>query len=73
MISLVLTLHGVFGNTDLFPVPSEPTLAGLSVPQRCCGSLTFPTLAALEVPDLLAADIAEFFRPLRLHASHSDP
>ena len=40
VIILVATLHGVFGNqgvfgnTDSFPVPSEATLAGLSLPQR---------------------------------------
>ena len=34
VIILVATLHGVFGNTDTFPVPSEATLAPLSVPQR---------------------------------------
>jgi hypothetical protein len=34
VIILVVTLHWVFGNTDTFPVPSEATLAGLSVPQR---------------------------------------
>ena len=34
MIILVATLTGVFGNSNSFPVPSEATLAGLSVPQR---------------------------------------
>jgi hypothetical protein len=34
VIILVVTLHGVFGNADSFPVPSEATLASLSVPQR---------------------------------------
>jgi len=33
VIILVATLHA-FGNTNSFPVPSEATLAGLSVPQR---------------------------------------
>lgn len=34
VIILVATLHRVFENTDSFPVPSEATLAGSSVPQR---------------------------------------
>ena len=34
VIILVATLHGVFGNADSFPVPSEATLAGLGLPQR---------------------------------------
>lgn len=34
VIILVVILHGVFGSTDSFPVPSEASLAGLSVPQR---------------------------------------
>ena len=34
VIILVVTLHGVSGKTDSFPVPSEATLAGLSLPQR---------------------------------------
>ena len=34
MIILVVTLPRAFGNTDSFPVPSQATLAGLSVPQR---------------------------------------
>jgi len=34
LIILVATLHRVFGNADSFPVPSEATLAGLSLPQR---------------------------------------
>ena len=34
IIVLVVTLHGVFENTDVFPAPSEATLAGLSTPQR---------------------------------------
>jgi hypothetical protein len=34
VIILVATLHGGVGNTDSFPVPSEATLAGLSIPQR---------------------------------------
>ena len=34
VIILGATLHRVFENTDSFPVPSEATLAGLSVPQR---------------------------------------
>lgn len=34
VIILVATLHGVSGKTDSFPVPSEATLAGLSLPQR---------------------------------------
>jgi hypothetical protein len=34
VIILVVTLHGVFGNTDSFPAPSVATLAGLSAPQR---------------------------------------
>jgi hypothetical protein len=33
-IVLAVTLHGVFGNTNSFPAPSEATLTGLSVPQR---------------------------------------
>jgi CHAP domain len=34
IIILFATRHGVFGNADSFPVPSQATLAGLSVPQR---------------------------------------
>jgi hypothetical protein len=34
VILLALTLHRLFGSTDSFPVPSEASLAGLSVPQR---------------------------------------
>ena len=34
MIILVATLHGVFGNADSVPVPSEATLAALSAPER---------------------------------------
>ena len=34
VIILVATLHGVFGNADSFPAPSEATLAGLGLPQR---------------------------------------
>ena len=34
VIILVVTLRGVLGETDSFPVPSQATLAGLSVPQR---------------------------------------
>jgi hypothetical protein len=34
VIILVAALHRVFGNGDSFPVPSETTLAGLSMPQR---------------------------------------
>jgi hypothetical protein len=34
VIILVATLPKAFGNTDSFPVPSQATLAGLSVPQR---------------------------------------
>lgn len=34
VISLVVTLHGVFGKTDSFPVPGESTLTGLSAAQR---------------------------------------
>jgi hypothetical protein len=34
VIILTVTLHGVFGNADSFPVPSEAALAGLSLPQR---------------------------------------
>jgi hypothetical protein len=34
VIILVATRHGVFRNTDSFAVPSEATLAGLSLPQR---------------------------------------
>jgi len=34
VITLVVTLHGVFGSADAFPVPSEAALAALSVPQR---------------------------------------
>jgi hypothetical protein len=34
VVILMATLHGVLGNTGSFPVPSEATLAGLSVPQR---------------------------------------
>jgi hypothetical protein len=33
-ITLVATLHGVFGNTGSFPVPSKATLADLSLRQR---------------------------------------
>ncbi len=34
VLVLVATVHRAFGNTDSFPVPSQATLAGLSVPQR---------------------------------------
>jgi hypothetical protein len=34
VIILVATLHGVFGNTGRFPVPSKAALAGLSLRQR---------------------------------------
>ena len=34
MLILGTTLHRVFGNADSFPVPSEATLAGLSMPER---------------------------------------
>ena len=34
MIILAAALHGVFGNTDSFPVPGKATLAGLSLRQR---------------------------------------
>jgi hypothetical protein len=34
VIILAGTLHGVFGNTDSFPVPSQATLGGLSLHQR---------------------------------------
>jgi hypothetical protein len=34
VITVVVTLRGAFGNDSSFPVPSEATLAGLSVPQR---------------------------------------
>jgi hypothetical protein len=34
VVILVTALHGVFGNADSFPVPSEATLAGLSQSQR---------------------------------------
>jgi CHAP domain len=34
VVVLVVTLHSVFRNTGSYPVPSEATLARLSVPQR---------------------------------------
>jgi hypothetical protein len=34
VIILAATLHGVFGNTDSFPVPSNGALTGLSLRQR---------------------------------------
>jgi hypothetical protein len=34
VIVLLATLPRAFGNTDSFPMPSEATLAGLSVPHR---------------------------------------
>jgi hypothetical protein len=34
VIVLAVTLHGVFGSSDNFPVPSKATLTGLSVRQR---------------------------------------
>jgi hypothetical protein len=34
VVILVVTLHQEFGNTDSHPVPSQATLAGMSVPQR---------------------------------------
>jgi hypothetical protein len=34
VVILAATLHKVFGNADSFPVPSQATLAGLSLPQR---------------------------------------
>jgi hypothetical protein len=34
VIILVVTVHGVVGKTDSFPVPSKAALAGLTLPRR---------------------------------------